>query len=187
LHPERGGGGGRLSNIFAWVADKISARLLTKDKYVTTDTMLQKCAGIKEYVEELPNAKATTFKEKDILLSNIRPYLQKLWLATYSGGCSNDVLVLRVKNEKKDNPLFYAEYLKRPKFFEYIMQDVNGTKMPRGKKPHIMRYSVPVVDLEIQNEIVQKIKTFKIQIQEAEKQLEILSQKTKEILNNYLQ
>ena len=148
--------------------------------------MLQKCAGIKEYIEELPNAKATAFKENDILLSNIRPYLQKLWLATLSGGCSNDVLVLRVKDDRKENPSFYAEYLKRPKFFDYIMQDVNGVKMPRGKKPHIMRYPVPKVDLGTQNEIVEKIKAIKSQIQEAEKQLGVLMGKTKEILNRYL-
>ncbi|MBR4436726.1 MAG: restriction endonuclease subunit S, partial [Spirochaetales bacterium] len=115
-----------------------------------------------------------------------RPYLQKLWFATFSGGCSNDVLVMRIKNINYHNPAFYAAYLKQQAFFDYIMQDVNGVKMPRGKKTHIMRYPVPMVDLETQNKMLQKINNIKIKIEEAEKQLEILSQKTKEILYNFL-
>ena len=181
------GGGYRLSNIFELIVTKISASAIAPETYVTTDTMLQKCAGIREYTEPMPNANVTAFEKDDILLSNIRPYLQKLWYATFSGGCSNDVLVLRIKDIENHNPAFYAAYLKRQAFFDYIMQDVNGAKMPRGKKSHIMRYPVPVVDLETQNEMLQKINTIKSQIKEAERQLGILSQKTKEILYNYLQ
>ncbi|MCR5521864.1 MAG: hypothetical protein K6F44_08190 [Lachnospiraceae bacterium] len=96
--------------------------------------------GIKEYTEEMPTSNITAFKKGDILLSNIRPYLQKLWLATFSGGCSNDVLVLRVKDGRRYNQAFYATYLKQPAFFDYIMRDVNGAKMPRGKKPQIIKY-----------------------------------------------
>ncbi|MBQ6616228.1 MAG: restriction endonuclease subunit S [Thermoguttaceae bacterium] len=148
--------------------------------------MLQKCAGIREYSEELPNGNVTGFECDDILLSNIRPYLQKLWLATFSGGCSNDVLVLRAKDKSVSNPSFYAAYLKRPAFFEYIMQDVNGAKMPRGKKDHIISFTVPVVDIKKQIEIANIVTAVETQIKEAEKKLEELSRKTYEILQSML-
>ena len=134
----------------------------------------------------MPEANVTAFEKCDILLSNIRPYLQKLWYATFSGGCSNDVLVLRIKDDENHNPGFYAAYLKRQAFFDYIMQDVNGAKMPRGKKPHIINYRVPKIDIEQQNEIVEKIKGIEAQIAAEENKLETLTGKTAEILNHYL-
>ena len=148
--------------------------------------MLQKCAGIRKYTEELPNFNVTAFDVGDILLSNIRPYLQKLWQATFSGGCSNDVLVLRVKDATLYNADFYAKYLMRSEFFEYIMQDVNGVKMPRGNKVHIMRYIIPTFDIETQNKAVTKINAIEAQIAEAEKKLDALKGKTSEILERYL-
>lgn len=179
-------GGYRLSDIFEWVTAKISASTITSATYVTTDTMLQRCGGIREYTEPMPDANVTAFEKGDILLSNIRPYLQKLWFATFSGGCSNDVLVLRAKDPQQTNPAFYASYLKRQVFFDYIMQDVNGAKMPRGKKPHITNYRVPSIDIGQQNEIVAKVESIETQIREAERKLEALTGKTAEILNHYL-
>jgi len=148
--------------------------------------MLQNCKGVTEYEGVIP-VTVTSFAEKDILLSNIRPYLQKLWYATFDGGCSNDVLVMRIKDKNICNPDFYAAYLKRPQFFEYIMQDVSGTKMPRGKKPHIMNYRVFRPDITIQNEVAAKVSELEFSIAEAEKQLEALQGKTAEVLNKYLQ
>ncbi len=148
--------------------------------------MLQKCAGIRTYTEVLPESNITAFHKGDILLNNIRPYLQKIWYATFSGGCSNDVLVLRTKNDKQHNSAFYASFLKRQAFFDYIMQDVNGVKMPRGKKTHIMNYRVPNISLAEQNELVFKIKEIELLIREAEKTLEILSGQTEDILAKYL-
>ena len=180
------GGGYRLSELFEWVTTRISALSLSPDTYVTTDTMLQKCAGIREYTQPLPDTNVTAFQEGDILLSNIRPYLQKLWLATFSGGCSNDVLVLRVKDRKDHDPAFYASCLKRQAFFDHIMRDVSGVKMPRGKKTHIMNYRVPNVDLRRQKETAAKVEAIEKQILEANEKLEALSGKTAEILDRFL-
>ena len=179
-------GGYKLSDIFDLITDKISATSITTSAYITTDTMLQKCTGIREYTEALPSTNITAFQINDILLSNIRPYLQKLWLATFNGGCSNDVLVLRIKDSKKNNPAFFASYLKRQQFFDYIMQDVNGVKMPRGKKSHIMSYPMPIVNLQLQNEIVNKITVIEQKIKKAEQHLVDLSKKHKDILNQFL-
>lgn len=119
-------------------------------------------------------------------MSNIRPYLQKLWIATFSGGCSNDVLVLRVRDNRHYNPEFYGAYLKRKAFFDYVMKDVNGAKMPRGKKPHIVNYPVPNINIKQQNEIVTKVHEIENKICIAEKSLTDLTKKTALILSRYL-
>ena len=178
-------GGYKLSSIFDWVTDKISGNSISEKYYVTTDTMLQKCAGIKEYEGEIPNT-VTEFAVKDILLSNIRPYLQKLWYSTFDGGCSNDVLVMRIKDTSVANPDFYAAYLKRPQFFDYIMQDVHGTKMPRGKKIHIMDYKVVVPNITKQNEVVAKVEELETKITNAKEKLDFLQGRITEVLDKYL-
>lgn len=168
------------------VSEKVSSNSISQDKYVTTDTMLQNCAGIRTYTGTLPSAKITKFVKGDILISNIRPYLKKLWFATFSGGCSNDVIVLRVKDNQTILPDFCAAYLKHPRFFEYIMQDVSGVKMPRGKKAHIMRYVIPKLDIGKQREFANHVQTLEVKIAEAQNRLEELSGKTADVLNRYL-
>ncbi|MBR3621940.1 MAG: hypothetical protein IKN43_01130, partial [Selenomonadaceae bacterium] len=83
-----------------WVTDKIPASSIKSEEYVTTDTMLQKCEGIKKYTSELPDSNITAFKTDDILLSNIRPYLQKLWIATFDGGLFKRCVGLAFKRYK---------------------------------------------------------------------------------------
>ena len=176
----------QLSVIFDWGMDVISTEQVGQERYVTTDTMLQGCKGIKKYENALSKNTVRKFCTNDILLSNIRPYLQKLWLATFDGGCSNDVLVLKNKDVNKYNSIFFAYYLKRKEFFDYIMQNVSGAKMPRGKKDHIIKYEVKVPPIEKQNEIVEQIKKIEKEIVTKERILQSLQGKTDEILDKYL-
>ena len=83
----------------------------------------------------------TRYCKGDILISNIRPYLKKIWLADSDGGCSTDVLAFRAKNGHSPNYLY--SLLMQDAFFQYMMQGSKGSKMPRGDKSQIMHYSVP--------------------------------------------
>ena len=83
----------------------------------------------------------TRYCKGDILISNIRPYLKKIWLADSDGGCSTDVLAFRTKNGHSPNYLYAL--LMQDAFFQYMMQGSKGSKMPRGDKNQIMHYSVP--------------------------------------------
>ena len=83
----------------------------------------------------------TRYCKGDILISNIRPYLKKIWLADSDGGCSTDVLAFRAKNGHSPNYLYAL--LMQDAFFQYMMQGSKGSKMPRGDKNQIMHYSVP--------------------------------------------
>ena len=83
----------------------------------------------------------TSYFQGDILISNIRPYLKKIWFADSNGGCSTDVLVFRAKKGHSSNFLFAL--LMQDAFFSYMMQGSKGSKMPRGDKNQIMHYKVP--------------------------------------------
>ena len=90
----------KISNVANIVNTKIDASILTTHTYISTECMLPNCGGI-ENCSSIPNGKVTSFDKNDILLSNIRPYFKKLWFSTRSGGCSNDVICLRIKSEAK--------------------------------------------------------------------------------------
>lgn len=141
--------------------------------------------GIRPFIGELPSGSVIAFSPGDILVSNIRPYLKKIWHADSKGGASPDVLVLR-PNRKVVLPEFLFYSLRRADFFEFIMKDVKGIKMPRGKKQHILRYSVLVPNPSIQQSIVAQVKELEQEIRTRESKLHELSEKRSRIISDFL-
>ena len=142
----------KISNVASIVNTKIDASILTTHTYISTECMLPNCGGI-ENCSSIPNGKVTGFDKNDILLSNIRPYFKKLWFSTRSGGCSNDVICLRVANrECLPKYLYYA--LCTDKFIDSFSASSKGTKMPRGDKNALLTYEIPDRNIEDQLHIV---------------------------------
>ena len=132
----------KLSDIAEFITDKISSSSISLDSYVTTDSLLQNKRG-RELAQNLPPMQCalTHYRQGDVLVANIRPYLKKVWYADSEGGCSSDVLVFRAKNGHY--PSFLYAILMQDAFFDYAMLGAKGSKMPRGDKNQIMRYELP--------------------------------------------
>ena len=142
----------KISNVASIVNTKIDASILTTHTYISTECMLPNCGGI-ENCSSIPNGKVTSFDKNDILLSNIRPYFKKLWFSTHSGGCSNDVICLRVANKEcLPKYLYYA--LCTDKFIDSFSASSKGTKMPRGDKNALLTYEIPDRNIKDQLHIV---------------------------------
>lgn len=132
-----------LEKIAEYSKNRISHEQLDETNYVGVNNLLQNCAG-KEKSSHIPTSgNLTEYREGDILIGNIRPYLKKIWHADCVGGTNGDVLVVRTTDEAVSSRYLY-QVLADSKFFEYNMQHANGTKMPRGNKSKIMEYSVPI-------------------------------------------
>ncbi|WP_337561159.1 restriction endonuclease subunit S [Prevotellamassilia timonensis] len=140
----------KLADIAAYVTDRISSSEISLFEYVTTDSLLQNKRG-RDIAQNLPPVPCslTKYHKGDVLVSNIRPYLKKVWLADTDGGCSNDVLVFRAMEDHSHNFLYAV--LLNDSFFEYAMQGAKGSKMPRGDKDQIMRYEIPTFSLSEEN------------------------------------
>lgn len=138
---------GSLNDLCNYSNKRISIEKLCLHSYISTENMLQDRGGV-TIANNLPNTSATTnFEKGNILISNIRPYFKKIWLADFNGGCSNDVLCI-VPNT--DIPsLFLYQVLEKDSFFEYVMAGSKGTKMPRGDKKWIMNYPVIIPEIEL--------------------------------------
>lgn len=133
---------GTLGEVCGYVHEKIAIDILSNKTYISTENMLKERGGIIE-CESLPeDCNVTAFEQNDILISNIRPYFKKIWRATFSGGCSNDVLCFRAKDDFNSLILYYT--IERDSFFEYVVAGCNGAKMPRGDKKWIMKYSIVI-------------------------------------------
>lgn len=141
----------KLSDVCYFSSDKIEVSNLSLDNYVSTENILPNKSGICR-AANLPNTPLTVaFNFGDILLSNIRPYFKKIWLANFNGGCSNDVLVLKAKESIDTKFLYYI--LSDNKFFDYDTANSKGTKMPRGDKAAIMNYEFSLPPLDVQKKI----------------------------------
>lgn len=147
----------KLGIVCPYVSEKIAYSSISPSSYVTTANMLQNRAGVTPYNDVPEVGNVTKYQKGDILVSNIRPYLKKIWLAEHDGGCSNDVLVFR--NAK---PLDYlSEYLyailSSDIFFDYMMVGKTGLKMPRGDKKVIPNFLIPKAPrVEVQRKIVEE-------------------------------
>ena len=143
----------KLGDIAPFVTEKVSYTKISPKSYISTDNMLQNKAGVVAY-SGVPNiGRVTLYRKGDILISNIRPYLKKIYLAKAEGGCSNDVLVFRNTKDYILNDYLYA-ILSNDLFFEYMMTGKTGLKMPRGDKKTIPNFDIPVPSVEIQKKIV---------------------------------
>ncbi len=140
-----------LKNFCEFLDSKINTSYIEKNTYVSTENMFQNKAGIC-VATNLPDVlSVSSFQKNDILISNIRPYFKKIYYAKFDGGCSNDVLVFRAKENTDSKFLYYV--LSDDKFFDYATATAKGTKMPRGDKVAIMKYSVPNFDIAVQKRI----------------------------------
>ena len=147
-----------LSQVSSYVSERIRIDEVNLDNYVSTENMISERGGVTK-ATKLPSGKTiSVFQKGDILISNIRPYFKKIWLADKSGGCSNDVLVVRA-NEKISNRFLYY-VLSSDNFFDYAVGTSKGTKMPRGDKKAIMKYKVPIYSLVEQEKIAEVLGAF---------------------------
>ena len=123
-----------------FVNEKTSVDKLNINSYVSTENMLPEFSGISTS-SKLPSlGNFTKFKNGDILISNIRPYLKKVWKADKIGGASNDVLVFRSGSEVLSE--FLECIIKNEAFINYVMEGAKGVKMPRGDKDYMQKYIV---------------------------------------------
>lgn len=140
-----------LSELVGDIKDRISTSSLSVDNYVSTENILQNFQGVTLATSLPHNTNVTAFRKDDILFSNIRPYLKKIWYASYDGGCSTDVFVFR--NSGMCSAMFLYHLIANDKFINYVMLSTKGTKMPRGDKQQIIQYVVYLPSKLEQNKI----------------------------------
>lgn len=173
-----------LKQICSYSNERMSMSEMSVADYISTDNLLQNYEGVRPYDGEPNINSAVKYDKGDILLSNIRPYLKKIWLADKDGGCSPDVLVIRLDSHDC-LPEYVYHVMARQQFFDYVMTDVKGMKMPRGNKDNIMRYEIPSISL-VEQQIVDKIYEYKRQIDLAQEIMRGCTNRKRTVIEHYL-
>ena len=130
---------------------RVSSSELNEDNYVSTENMLQDFQGILKAKSVPEDVNVISFSCGDILISNIRPYLKKVWKATFNGGCSSDVFVLQANDNIESDYLHYV--VANDKFINFVMSGAKGVKMPRGDKNQMKKYPLSLPQIQEQKKI----------------------------------
>ena len=139
-----------LGEVTIFVKERIGADKLTRNNYVSTENMNPDFGGINQASSVPNNTNVIHYQKGDVLLSNIRPYLRKVWAASSDGGCSADVFVFRAKSISSS---FLHYIMANDTFINYVMSGAKGVKMPRGDKEQILKYIFSTPNIEEQNKI----------------------------------
>ena len=166
------------------VADYSSKRIplseLELDSYISTENILPDYRGITKSSKLPNNGSFTKYEIGDILVSNIRPYLKKIWMANKEGGASNDILVF--KGKLGINKIFLSFILKNDRFIKAMMQGARGVKMPRGDKFLIITYPIFLPTLKEQEKIASCLSSIDELIESQSKKIEQLKNHKKGLM-----
>ncbi len=144
-----------------WLGYISQGCIVTKLKYVTVLKTEKESSNNTRYVgmenissntgkflhkdEVSSEGSSVSFERDDILFGKLRPYLAKSWLATFSGGCSSEFLVLQ---SKKIHAKYLNYYLLTNEFIKQVDSSTYGSKMPRANWEFINQLPVPTWSYE---------------------------------------
>ena len=138
---------GKIGDVVQFSSKRADVSGLNLKNYISTENMLENKRGITT-ASSLPIVNSVpAFDENEILISNIRPYFKKIWLAEFKGGRSPDVLGFSLLDPEETE--FAYNLLYQDRFFEYMMTTSKGAKMPRGDKSAIKQFSFPLPQKEL--------------------------------------
>lgn len=149
---------GCISDVAHYRSKRIETSELTLTNYISTENMLSDKKGIQQ-AASLPTVNSVpAYTSGTVLISNIRPYFKKIWLAKGDGGYSNDVLGFEVNDLKTESYLFNLMY--QDTFFDFMMATSKGSKMPRGDKKAILGWNIVVPPLILRIFFSEKVSDF---------------------------
>ncbi|GLR50470.1 restriction endonuclease subunit S [Shinella yambaruensis] len=96
-------------------------------------------------------ADSRVFQKDDVLFNKLRPYLAKVYHATFDGASSGELLCLRPSKVVEPRFLFYVLVSKG--FIDAINSETFGSKMPRADWEIVGHQPLPLPPLETQQRI----------------------------------
>lgn len=97
---------------------------------------------------------AVLFNEGEILFPKLRPYLNKVWLASFDGAASTEFYPLQSKTEDAS---YLAAYLRTKAVANVMTLLMTGNTLPRVQLEDILSLPVPVPPHSVQRRIVEKV------------------------------
>lgn len=106
-------------------------------------------------MENLTGRKAQ-FHAGDIVYGYLRPYLNKVWLADFTGLCSVDQYVFSVPPDQADNR-YVAWYMRSPRYLGLAPISAQPGQLPRIRTNEVAAVPIPIPPLPIQRAIASRL------------------------------
>ena len=110
-------------------------------------------------------SQALRYQRGDVLYGRLRPYLNKVHLATSSGACSPEFIVLSPGPEVM--PEFLANVMRTSAVVDQAKQLIAGNTLPRVSANDVSRLLLPVPDLEWQRRLCERVEAVREQALES--------------------
>jgi type I restriction enzyme M protein len=136
---------------------------------------------IKTDAQIIKSTKKRFFKG-DILYGKLRPNLNKVYVATFDGICSTDIIVLRLKNAKII-PEFYAILLRSKQFNDAVLNGVSGGQLPRVDTNYFLTIPIYNVPLSEQKKVVAQIETEQALVESSKQLIDVFAKKMQDRIN----
>ena len=137
----------RLKYIAELSGNKVSG---SENQYVGLENVESKTGKFKVTEGIVSEGVSNTFEKDNLLFGKLRPYLAKSWLASFSGICSSEFLVL---NSQLVHPKFLKYMTLTDEFIEQVNSSTYGSKMPRASWDFIGLLRLPVMDYYVSETI----------------------------------
>lgn len=162
-----------VSDITSFAKGKVDVSALSIENYISTENMLENKGGVVN-ASSLPSASTVpSFSKGHVLISNIRPYFKKIWLARFEGGRSNDVLGFEA--HEKDCIEFLYNLIYQDEFFDFMMRTSKGAKMPRGDKDAIAGWKFACAGHAVRSFFSEKVRPYYSYIESLNAEVQKLS------------
>lgn len=115
-------------------------------------------SGTGQLTEAIETARGQcfSFEPGDVLYGRLRPYLNKVWLATFAGVCSTEFHVMRPFDAKQLRPEYLAVVMRTNLIVAQTKHMMTGNTHPRIVNKDVANLLVPLTDEKTQHKIVEE-------------------------------
>lgn len=141
-----------LKNLVDFSSQKSTAKNV--EKYIGMANIESNTSLYLDSNEDKGQGDCHLFNRGEILFNKLRPYLNKVYLAEFSGGCSTEFVVFKSKDEQKISNKFLSIFL----FLDCVVNQtkhlMTGNTLPRLQTFDIENLLIPIPPKEIQEQII---------------------------------
>lgn len=137
-------------------------------------------------VDEITADMRFAFDTGDILYGRLRPYLNKCWLANFSGECSTEFFVMRVLDKKKIMPAYLSLVMRTQVVSIQTKYIMTGSALPRLSQEDAENLLIPIAEMEIQQRLITETSALQLEAERLSAQAELIWQKACESFEHQL-
>lgn len=125
------------------------------ERYIGLASVASHTGQLTEAVETA-SGQCFAFEKNDVLYGRLRPYLNKVWLASFPGVCSTEFHVMRVRDQQALLPTYLAVVMRTQLIVAQTQHMMTGNTHPRLANDDVVNLLIPLADKATQQRIVEE-------------------------------